>query len=205
MRTYIIGYGSLLKRASLNRTLPTVEEIQPIYLKNYKRSWNANENITPTLSTTYLGIQKSNNSKMNAIIFEIDNDFLSVLDKREFLYDRVEVNIEDIELITSKFNITKKDKIWIYLTKSPDKPSSNNPIIQSYVDTCLAGAFEIENEFNIESFAKDFIETTYNWSEHWVNDRIYPRAPHIYQPEAYLIDKLLNELLHDEFIKIRVE
>ena len=75
MRTFIIGYGSLLKRASLNRTLPQVKEIEPIYLKNYKRSWNANENITPTLATTYLGMNKCDDSKMNAIIFELERDF----------------------------------------------------------------------------------------------------------------------------------
>ena len=160
MRTFIIGYGSLLKRASLNRTLPQVKEIEPIYLKNYKRSWNANENITPTLATTYLGINKCDDSKMNAIIFELERDFLELLDKREFLYDRVEVALIDIEFTTSKFEISEEDKIWFYLTTNPYKPSSENPIIQSYVDTCIAGAFEIESEFGIENFANFFIEMT---------------------------------------------
>jgi len=205
MRTFIIGYGSLLKRASLNRTLPQVKEIEVIYLKNYKRSWSANENITPTLATTYLGIKKCDDSKMNAIIFEVEKDFLKLLDKREFLYDRVEVQVNDIEFITSKFEITEKDTIWIYLTTNPHKPSKKTPIIQSYIDTCIAGALEIEQEFKMENFAKDFIEMTDDWSEHWVNDRIYPRAPHIHEPEAYVIDKLLNESLHDVFVKIIVE
>ena len=73
MRTFIIGYGSLLKKASLNRTLPQVEMIEPIYLNNYLRSWNAIENIKPTASSTFLGIEKSQDSRVNCIIFEIDN------------------------------------------------------------------------------------------------------------------------------------
>lgn len=205
MRTFIIGYGSLLKRSSLNRTLPQVEEIKPIYLHNYKRSWNANEDMTPTLATTYLGINEESGSKFNAIIFELENIFLDVLDKREFLYDRVEVDSIDIEFIKSNFDLKKEDKIWIYLTKNPNKPSSKLPIIQSYVDTCISGAYEIEQDFNILNFAKDFVTSTDKWSKYWVNDRIYPRAPHIYQPDAYRIDTLLNELLQDIFINIVVE
>lgn len=205
MRTFIIGYGSLLKKSSLNRTLPQVETIEPIHLHNYKRSWNANEDMTPTLATTYLGISKESGSKFNAIIFELENSFLDVLDKREFLYDRVAVDSVDIEFIKSNFDLKKEDKIWIYLTVNPKKPSSKSPIIQSYVDTCISGAYEIERDFNIEDFAKDFVTSTDNWSKYWVNDRIHPRAPHIYQPDAYRIDILLNELLQDIFIDIVVE
>jgi len=97
MRTFIVGYGSLLKKSSLNRTLPDVQKIEPINLKNYKRSWNASETLTPTISTTYLGIEKESNTQMNAIVFEIEESFLETLDKREFLYDRVEVEFSDIE------------------------------------------------------------------------------------------------------------
>ena len=205
MRTFIIGYGSLLKKSSLNRTLSQVETIKPIYLHNYKRSWNANEDMTPTLATTYLGISKESSSKLNAIIFELENSFLEVLDKREFLYDRVAVDLEDVEFIKSTFDLQKEDEIWIYLTTNPNKPSSKSPIIQSYVDTCISGAYEIEEDFKIENFAKDFVKSTDNWSNSWVNDRVYPRAPHIYQPDAYRIDQLLSELLYNNFINITVE
>lgn len=205
MRTFIIGYGSLLKKISLNRTLPQVKTIEPIYLNNYLRSWNAIENIKPTVSSTFLGIEKSKNSRVNCIIFEIDESLLITLDKREFLYDREKVELNDIEFISNIFNITIEDKIWIYITKEPSSPSTDFPIIQSYVDVCISGALEIEEEFNIENFAVDFIKTTQQWSESWVNDRIFPRAPHIHQPDAYRIDIMLSQYINQFFSKIRIE
>ncbi len=205
MRTFIIGYGSLLKKASLNRTLPEVEIIEPVYLNNYLRSWNAIENIKPTLSSTFLGIEKSQDSRVNCIIFEIENSLVSTLDKREFLYNREKVNLNDIEFTTDTFKISKDDDIWIYITKEPVKPSKEYPIIQSYVDACISGSFEIEEKFNLENFAVDFIKTTQQWSSSWVNDRIFPRAPHIHEPDAYAIDILLSQNINQFFTKIIIE
>ena len=205
MRTFIIGYGSLLKKTSLNRTLPQVDTIEPVYLNNYIRSWNAIENIKPTFSSTFLGIEKSQDNRVSCIIFELEESFIPTLDKREFLYDREKVKLNDIEFTFNRFNITEEDSIWIYVTKEPSYPSAEFPIIQSYVDICISGALEIEKEFNIQDFAVDFIKTTKAWSEHWVNDRIFPRAPHIHQPDAYLIDTVLSQNINQFFTKITIE
>lgn len=205
MRTFIIGYGSLLKKTSLNRTLPEVETIEPIYLSNYLRSWNAIENIKPTVSSTFLGIEKSKDSKVSCIVFEVQETFIPTLDKREFLYNREKVELSDIKFTSNRFNITEEDSIWIYITKEPSSPSAEFPIIQSYVDICISGALEIEQEFNVENFAVDFIKTTKQWSESWVNDRIFPRAPHIHQPDAYIIDIMLSKSINQFFTKITIE
>jgi len=205
MRTFIIGYGSLLNKTSLNRTLPNVDKIEPIYLSNYVRSWNAIESVKPTVSSTFLGIEKSKNSKVSCIIFEVEEILLSILDKREFLYNREKVKVSDIEFNSNRFNIAIEDNIWIYVTKEPSVPSYEFPIIQSYVDICISGAIEIEEAFNLENFAVDFIKTTELWSKSWVNDRIFPRAPHIYQPDAYQIDIMLKENINDFFETIIIE
>ena len=205
MKTYIIGYGSLLNRASLNRTLPQVENIEPIYLNKYSRYWHANENITPTFSSSFLGVSKSENSRINCIIFEIEESLLSLIDKREFLYHREQVNLNAIEFTSNRFKIKADDNIWIYITDKPSKASKDFPIIQSYVDVCLSGAMQLEEEFHLENFAIDFIKTTKQWSQSWVNDRIFPRAPHLHQPDAYRIDVMLNENINQYFSKIVIE
>lgn len=205
MKNYIIGYGSLFNKNSLQRTLPEVNHIVPIYLHDYKRSWNAIENVTTTFSTTFLGVGKSINSKINAIIFEIDKEMLPAIDKREFLYTRESVDHNNIKFISTTLQINTEDKIWIYITDNPSKPSKENPIIQSYVDICISGCFEIEKDFAIEDFAKEFIMTTQNWSQYWVNDRLFPRAPHIHRPDAYLIDALLSRNINEYFSKIEIE
>ena len=205
MKTYIIGYGSLLNRASLNRTLPQVENIEPIYLSKYSRYWHANENITPTFSSTFLGVSKSENSRINCIIFEIEESLLPLIDKREFLYHREQVDLNAIEFTSNRFKIKADDNIWIYITNKPSEPSKDFPIIQSYVDVCLSGAMQLEEEFDLENFAIDFIKTTKQWSQSWVNDRIFPRAPHLHQPDAYRIDVMLNENINQYFSKIVIE
>lgn len=205
MRTFIIGYGSLINRSSLNRTLPIVKDIEPVYLNNYKRSWNALEDQTVSLSTTYVGIEKSPDSVVNGIIFEIPEELLGKLDSREFLYYREKVDLHEIDFLSNKFNITENDNTWIYVTKNPKKPNEKSPIIQSYVDVCLSGCIDIEDEFKVEDFAKNFILQTTNWSKNWVNDRIFPRAPHIHQPMAYKIDRLLFENINEHFKGITIE
>lgn len=205
MKTYIIGYGSLLNRASLNRTLPQVENIEPIYLSKYSRYWHANENITPTFSSTFLGVSKSENSRINCIIFEIEESLLPLIDKREFLYHREQVDLNAIEFTSNRFKIKADDNIWIYITNKPSEPSKDFPIIQSYVDVCLSGAMQLEEEFDLENFAIDFIKTTEQWSASWVNDRIFPRAPHIHEPDAYRIDVILSENINQYFNKIVIE
>ena len=205
MKNYIIGYGSLFKKSSLQRTLPEVHDILPIRFHNYLRSWNAFENKTQTLATTYLGLEKSDKHFINAIIFEVEQEMLSTIDKREFLYTRESVDLKDIEFLSSSIALSQEDKIWVYMTIEPSYPSSLHPIIESYVDTCISGCFEIEEAFGIENFAKEFIETTYNWSIHWVNDRLFPRAPHIHMPDAYKIDALLSKTVSEYFSKIEIE
>jgi hypothetical protein len=205
LKNYIIGYGSLFKKSSLQRTLPDVRRILPIYLHSYVREWNAVEDVTTTFSTTFLGIQKAKDEKISAIIFEVEEYMLPIIDSREFLYTRDIVEHKDIEFIRDTLKIDSKDRVWIYITNRPSQPSEKNPIIQSYVDTCISGCLEIEKEFKIDDFAQEFINTTKKWSQHWVNDRIFPRAPHIHQPDAYVIDKLLNKNIEQYFSKIEIE
>ena len=189
----------------MNRTLPLVENVEPLYLNNYIRSWNALEDQTVSYSTTYLGIEKIIGARTNAIIFEVEQSFITILDKREFLYDRVKVNLSDVEFLNNCFDITSDDEIWIYVTSNPQKPTKDAPIIQSYVDVCISGCIELEEQFKIKNFAQDFILQTINWSANWVNDRIFPRAPHIHQPFAYAIDKLLFATITEYYKSITIE
>jgi hypothetical protein len=99
--------------------------------------------------------------------------------------------------------------IWFYASSQERPASPQFPIVQSYVDICLNGCLEIEGTYPLakqRNFAKLFIETCTGWTEWWVNDRIYPRRPFIYEPNAYKIDQLLQDVLGKElFSKIQIE
>jgi hypothetical protein len=68
-------------------------------------------------------------------------------------------------------------------------------MVQSYVDICINGCLELESLYRgvKGSFTQEFIRTTTGWNANWVNDRIYPRRPFIYAPNASAIDKALKE------------
>ena len=63
----------------------------------------------------------------------------------------------------------------------------------------------MDNRLTNASFSEECILTTDGWSEHWVNDRLYPRRPFIFQKNAGTIDKLIHKMLPDEFDAIRIE
>jgi hypothetical protein len=88
-------------------------------------------------------------------------------------------------------------------------PSSEHPIVQSYVDVCLDGCLEIEAMYPLArqaNFAEQFVKTTSNWQPPWINDRIYPWRPFVYVPRASQIDALIQKVLGKEtFAKITLK
>jgi hypothetical protein len=83
--------------------------------------------------------------------------------------------------------------------------SEEKPLVQSYVDIFISGCLEQEEQQRLAGFAQRCINSTTDWSAFWVNDRIYPRRPFIYQPKAGLIDHLLNNALPELFQQIHIE
>lgn len=85
--------------------------------------------------------------------------------------------------------------------------SAGYPIVQSYVDIFITGCLQMQARVTEPAF--DFVEqcvlTTEGWSKHWVNDRIYPRRPFHYQPNAFKIDGYLNRLLPEFVQEMRIE
>ena len=205
MKHFIVGYGSLINLRSLQRTLPQVQYSLPVRVHGFQRKWNAREDVTVSFSTTYLGINTDDESSFNGVLFEVEESELEIIDAREFLYERIEVKKDSVEILGGDFHEDKAQKVWIYLTKKPKEVIKEFPLIQSYIDVCVSGCLEIEEKFSLQGFAKEFLKSTYSWSTHWVNDRIYPRSPHIHQPRAFEIDKLLFQNLNSYYKEITIE
>jgi hypothetical protein len=105
------------------------------------------------------------------------------------------------------FTLAPDAQAWIYVSRGPavQLPNAKFPIVQSYVDVFLSGCLEQEERSGVAGFARECIATTSGWSEHWVNDRLYPRRPFVYQPKARDIDRLLSKELPQYFGRIRLE
>lgn len=222
MSQYIFAYGSLIESNSRKRTAPSIDEVWPARVKGFVRGWFGRI-PTYTLSTTFLGCIGSEeyelgtlNSTVNGVFFKVNQTELIEMDKREIGYTRTKINNNKVDDFLGV--LKSNDELWIYTNKfisSEDlvknsTPNKKFPIVQSYVDICINGCFEIENQFKKakdNNFLKEFISQTLFWNEHWVNDRIYPRRPFIYCPKANEIDKSLVSFLPDPelFNNIKIE
>lgn len=202
---YVIGYGSLIQTQSKNQTYLNTGENIPVIVYGFKRGWFT-KGSPIGFSTTFLGVLEDSVSHFNGVIFRIPyQKGLVMFDRREVFYCRQSVSPNNIAMLGTKK--LPPGQYWIYVTKpeSIALPSARYPLVQSYVDTFLSGCLEVETKRHVAHFANDCIDTTQNWSAFWVNDRIFPRRPYVYQPDAKDIDKLLNEKLPDLFSKITIE
>lgn len=202
---FIIAYGSLMESNSKKATDNRSGENKPVWVEHYQRGWFS-KGLSDGFTTTYLGVIKSKHAHFNGTIFNLPaaNSFKNY-DAREKYYCRVLVTPRDIHLLTGKK--LPRGQFWIYELK-PEllaPPSATYPIVESYVDIFLAGCLEIEEKYHLRNFAAACVNTTSDWSLHWVNDRIYPRRPSLYQPRAATIDKLLQQQIPQFFQQIKLE
>ncbi|NWG87068.1 MAG: gamma-glutamylcyclotransferase [Hydrogenophilaceae bacterium] len=201
---YLVGYGSLMDEASRLRTAPNAKEALPVRVQGFRRAW-----ITPGseigFSTTFLGVSPNAKAGMNAVLFALADDAeLGNMDAREAGYCRVAVAPEQLTPLAGE---RPQGEVWLYVNAmgKTAAPSRRYPIVQSYVDIFLAGCLQIERQYQLAGFAEECVDSTHGWSKHWVNDRLYPRRPFIYQPNAGTIDRLLERKRPAEFRAIRIE
>lgn len=203
---YIIGYGSLMQDESRKRSSPQAGEAHPIELQGYRRGWfSRGSSLGP--STTFLGAVQDAASHLTAVVYEVDPAEVLATDKRERSYCRAAVPASQVKPLGPVFQLAPDAQAWIYVSRGPSiqLPSAKFPIVQSYVDVFVSGCLEQEERSGVAGFARECILTTSGWSEHWVNDRLYPRRPFVYQPKARAIDHLLSKELPQYFGRIKLE
>lgn len=202
---FIVAYGSLMENNSKKTTDNRTGENQPVWVEHYQRGWFS-KGLSDGFSTTYLGIIKNKHAHFNGTIFNLPSPrSFKHYDTREKYYCRVLLSARDIHLLTGEK--LPDGQFWIYELK-PEflaPPSARYPIVESYVDIFLAGCLELEEKYHLINFASACINTTSDWSVHWVNDRIYPRRPWTYQPRALTIDALLQQQIPQFFQQIKLE
>ncbi|UUM30070.1 gamma-glutamylcyclotransferase family protein [Vibrio japonicus] len=183
MTTYIFGYGSLMNSASRQLTGQTSAAI-PAVVSGFKRYWGK---IDSSYTLSPLVVNKGD-GQVNGVILKIEDSELEGFDIRERGYHRVLIPASQIDCDHS---IGESDHVWVYIKDDPEPPCELSPIVQTYVDTVLAGCLEIS-----EQFAKQFIESTIGWHFPLVNDRHAPkygnlagvRSEHHQQIDGLLVD-----------------
>ena len=203
---YIIGYGSLMQDESRKRSSPQAGPARPVEVSGYRRGWFAKGGPVG-YSTTFLGVLPDPRGHLNAVIYQVEIGELAVTDQREASYCRQSVDSSEIKELGSGPPKPPGAQVWIYANspRAVATPSASFPIAQSYVDIFVSGCLEQEQRFALTGFAQQCLATTQDWSKHWINDRLYPRRPFIFQPRSGQIDALLSQQLPEYFSQIAIE
>jgi hypothetical protein len=149
---------------------------------------------------TYLGVVLSEDAVCNGVIFPVTAAEFAAYGEREVGDQLAKIDASQITMLDGSQTPPEAD-IWFYGNTEKRFPSSEHPIVQSYVDVCLDGCLEIEAMYPLAKqakFAEQFVRTTSNWQPPWINDRIYPWRPFVYVPRAAQIDALIQEVLGKE-------
>ena len=132
---------------------------------------------------------------VNGVLYPVEGADMSLFDRREAGYARVDVPLDVIEAVSWQ-QAPATGKVWVYIPIGrngkigEDLPvaSATYPLLQSYIDVVLDGALE-----HSWDFARELVETTQDWSPYWLNDRELPRRPWVFDKNYAEEDQLLRE------------
>ncbi|NOH97708.1 gamma-glutamylcyclotransferase family protein [Vibrio sp. 99-70-13A1] len=166
---YIFGYGSLMNSSSRQLTGQTGEAI-PAIVHGLVRHWSK---IDDSYVLSPLVVNEGD-GQVNGVLLKVDDAALDEFDIRERGYHRIKLSPEQIELNADSQNQTEafdsQQSIWVYINDEVIAPSKQSPIVQSYVDTVMAGCLEVS-----EKFAEHFVTHTKGWHHPFENDRHQPK------------------------------
>ncbi|WP_432451773.1 MULTISPECIES: gamma-glutamylcyclotransferase family protein [unclassified Agarivorans] len=185
---YIFGYGSLIDADCRQRTFPG-EQAYAARLHGYQRYWSG---LKGGNDRSAVVISPEPQATVNGVLIPFDEKFLPELDERERDYERVCLNLQQLELLHPLPQAAVK--IYTYVAHEYWHPQANSPILQSYLDVCLRGCLEVS-----EQYAREFLLSTNYWVSHWLDDRhqpIYPRAMNIDALALEQIDSILLDMEH---------
>jgi hypothetical protein len=200
---WIVGYGSLMDRASRTRQAPRAQSAFPVKVRGVSVGWfHQFKRITQSLSPTFLGAQTVASAICGGVIYKATQTDLNATDERETGYTRVEVPADAISLSTGTGVVLQQgDRYWIYISQEAyvGPPNKTFPLVQSYVDLCVNGALEAAQSYpaTAGAFPSEWLGMI-DWRPvgqdagvWWLNDRTYPYRASLTIPNASAIDSTL--------------
>ncbi len=158
----LIVYGSLLNPDELEKHNISMEVIEFVKVKGYRRVFNQEPSWRKVDSNyrAVMNVEKEKGSWFNGLVIKgLTKEYIDDLDHRERGYDRIDVKEEDIVTYKGE-NI---DNCIVYVGK---KGKQNNNIFpnKEYFKICLDGA-----KVHFEDFYRDYLDTTYNFNDGKLN------------------------------------
>ncbi len=158
----LVGYGSLLSVASMERTLghPYAGPWHVVRVNGWRRGWDVqmpntqwayrdgDRSVTPE-RVVYLNVRPQTNAHINGALFVITADEMSLFDQRESVYDRVDVTsaIEGVHITggAAWMYVAQTQFVW----RQPSQPPGAI-IRRSYVEILETAHAELGDAFRRE-------------------------------------------------------
>jgi hypothetical protein len=166
MKKYIFGYGSLVNNESRFITLKRhTESIKAIIDSSfgYVRKWNYYNKDKNIIA---LGLEKQIvGDNINGILFNVYDDEIALLDKREIGYEKIIIPPNYINILSKDKLLDIDSIIYTYIPKKDYILYNNidyispNKLNQVYLNKCCVGF----TSYNY-SFYESFINTTHDWN-----------------------------------------
>ncbi len=185
------GFGSLVNRHTLRTDFVNH---MPARLRGWRRHWQSR---THTLDdpVALLSIHEDESCSINGMIVIDRAENLMLVDEREAGYDRIPIDLRDIEFVNPAGNsmtpIFVPDALYFYVAQEKSYLPGDGMLLQSYIDAVMQGYF---NEFGVDGI-DHFLDTTHGFDRDMLLDRHaprYSRAVSLSEEEIQLFDEALR-------------
>lgn len=156
MDGYVFGYGSLV-----NARTHDYGTVHPARVTGWRRRWCQAKGR----AWAFLAVTPSPETVLDGVIAEVPGPAWADLDQREFSYDRVETDSVEHPLPDA----VRVQHYWVPDGKHT-APAETQPVLLSYLDTCVEGYLDIFGEAG----PGRFFETTDGWDTPVLDDRPAP-------------------------------
>lgn len=162
----VIGYGSLMSKNSMEKTLKRKyhDSIYIVHLEDYQRDWNHfrsmdyvpkeliyihNGDSIPFKNELALNIMDSKDKKLNCVLYFISHEELKEFDEREFGYERIDVTnkIEEYQFKGGNVYAYKADNNHTYKHKDDDNTFLPDFYVNLVYEACDSLGVEFKREF----------------------------------------------------------
>lgn len=152
----LITYGSLLHEKEINKYDSLIEDIIPVEIVGYKRSFNLLPSVRVGIGKykSVLNIQESKHNTFNAVCIIYKEIDILLIDEREKGYDRIIIDANNIKT-SNKANLLHSITVYAYRGFEYMIDNSIMPNVD-YLKLCLEGSKQYG-----EDFYHHFINTTY--------------------------------------------
>ncbi|MEM7462048.1 MAG: gamma-glutamylcyclotransferase family protein [Pseudomonadota bacterium] len=185
------GYGSLVNRQTLKTRYA---HAIPVRLKGWRRHWQSRASgylHYTGKDIALLSVHESQDTNLSGMLILDQRENLDEIDIREKGYDRHRLDPNQLDFGADVGQIMLPRDLFIYVGKSDPDDRQNSKLLQSYLDTVLAGYLSEYGSAGIEHL----LETTVGFERDIIADRenpIYTRAIRPDDELAMRFDALLQ-------------